>query len=140
LLAIIATLKAPIKQRRTRKILRIFRCSQVISPLSIYRNQNGYGSFMSQKDKTNVAWIYGSYHQSLYTLQRIRQKYAHAESYVIDNNNKFADLYNLITSTSCFHACRLIVITDLPDMTDSESKILREQITKLDSTNLLVFS
>jgi len=94
---------------------------------------------MSKKDKSNVAWIFGAYYLCSSLLSKIKAKYSHAEYYAIDASASFADLYNLLVSVSCFSSCKLIVITELPEMTDGDRKKLKEALETLDESNLIVF-
>ena len=94
---------------------------------------------MSQTIAHNVAWIHGAYHQSHEILTRIKTKYQHAEYYKFNATSNFADLYNTLTSTSCFSACKLIVIHEMMDISDGDKKKLREVLENLDKTNLVVF-
>lgn len=94
---------------------------------------------MSEKNQINIAWIGGSFFASHEILKRIKEKYAHAEMYNFDETCSFELLYNTLSTVSCFSACKLVIITKLPDVTESEKKKLREIFENLDSNNLVVF-
>jgi hypothetical protein len=94
---------------------------------------------MSENAKINVAWISGSFFSSFNILQKIKTKYSHAEIYNYDQDSSFFAIYNNLITVSCFSACKLIVISDLPDMTDGEKKKMKEAIENLPPEILVVF-
>lgn len=91
------------------------------------------------ENKINVAWISGSYYLAKSVFDKIKEKTVGIETICCDETTEFTYLLANINSNQCFGTNRLIVVYDLPELTDSEKKKLKTAIENVSSDVLLVF-
>lgn len=89
--------------------------------------------------KPNVAWIEGAYFISHDILSKIRQKYADAEFVEIDATTNYYDLCTSLATRSLFHSVKLVLIKDLPELSESDKKKLISLLENLHAKILCVF-
>jgi len=98
---------------------------------------------MSDKKKTNIAWLEGGYHRRRARLLQIRERFEGVEQADIDGEVSFEYMLQKLRDGGCFDTRRLVLVHAMPDFKGAKKKNidkLIDRLSKLGSDCFVVFN